>query len=158
MNPIELSTPEDDYDRAVRDDIDRVGWSVLRIQNDPGEEGPEFAYSAGIYHTLGHPEVLVMGLDGEDSATLINLVGDAVRSGRSFGPGDIFDGIPGLPFRFVAVDESLYPDYVGYGRWLYRLAKFPLLQMVWADPKGLYPWEPGFIDALRPRQTILGQP
>ena len=75
-----LPQPEDDHDRKVLGDIERVGWTIIGIKEE--EALPGYCFSVGMYHTLGHPEILLMGLRAEIAAHLINDIGDAVRAGR----------------------------------------------------------------------------
>lgn len=41
---------EDADEQRVIDDMERYGWLVVRIEAD--EEGPGFAYSVGMFHTI----------------------------------------------------------------------------------------------------------
>lgn len=155
MSARRLPTTEDDFDRKLLADIARVGWSVLGIEAD--EDGPDFAYSLGIFHTLAAPEILIMGLKMPTAQRLINDMGDAIRSGRSFEAGRQYDDIAeGLPLAFVAVSRALYREYVGYARWFYGGSEFPLLQCVWPDKKGRFPWQPRYDVRFFQKQRILG--
>src|SRR3954470_14289434 len=82
-----LPEPQDDQDRNILGDIERIGWSVIGIENEPGDEAPGDAFSLGIYHTLGHPELIIFGLSHEVAAELINNAGTMVKqTGRPFEP------------------------------------------------------------------------
>jgi len=155
MSERQLPIPEDDLDRKLLGDIERVGWSVLGIEGD--EEGPGFAYSLGIFHTLNHPEILIMGLRMTTAQQLINDIGVAVRAGRRFEAGARSDDFAeGFPLVFVAVAPQWYRKYVGYARWFYRGSTFPLLQCVWPDKQGLFPWEAEYDSRFFQLQRILG--
>jgi hypothetical protein len=153
-----LPEPDDDDDRSILGDIQEVGWSVLYIEDETDDDSPNFGFSVGIFHSLGHPEILLMGMPEEDTSAMINLIGDAIRDGQRFEAGSTFDAIPTLPLRFVTMDESHYEDYVGYDLWFYQGRPFPILQAVWPDDEKRYPWEPGYDEALRQFQTLLGEP
>jgi hypothetical protein len=150
-----LPKPEDDFDRKLLADIKRVGWAVIGIEEDA--EGPSFAFSVGLFHTLGHPEVILMGLRVPIAYRFINDIGTAVRAGRRFETGGRYDEIAeGLPLAFVAVAERHYREYLGYARWFYQGSKFPVLQCVWPDKQGVFPWEPGFDGRFFQKQPVLG--
>jgi hypothetical protein len=149
-----LPAPEDDHDLKILGDIERVGWSVIGIEED--DNGPGYCFSLGIYHTLGHPEILLMGLKPVIAARLINDMGDAVRAGRRFEPGCQDEDLASFPLHFIAVDRALYRKYVGYARWLYRGSDFPLLQCVWPDKQGVFPWQEGFDARFFQVQRLLG--
>ena len=63
-----------------------------------------FAFSIGLYHTLGHPEILVMGMPPGRAQQLINDVGETVRAGRRYEAGERCDGlVETYPLAFVAI-------------------------------------------------------
>jgi hypothetical protein len=155
MSQRALPTPEDDTDRWLLQTIARDGWAVLGIPAD--DEGPSFAYSLGLFHTLNHPEIIVMGVRAESAQQLINDVAVAVRQGQRFEPGGRYDSlVEGNPLAFLTVAPKLYRKYVGYARWFYQGAEFPLLQCVWPDKQGVLPWEPGYDGQLFALQRVLG--
>ncbi|HUQ45219.1 MAG TPA: DUF4262 domain-containing protein, partial [Gemmatimonadaceae bacterium] len=56
-------------DAELATDIEQHKWVVLKI-NAPG--GMEFGYSVGLTRSLGHPELVVVGLDDDTMQELIN--------------------------------------------------------------------------------------
>jgi hypothetical protein len=46
---------------------------------------------------------------------------------------------------FVTVDPKTYWEFLGSVQWFYRCldGKFPVLQAVWTDKLGKFPWEEG---------------
>ena len=63
------------------------------------DDGPPFAYAVGQFG-LGHPELLVFGLDVHDSLGLLNSLGDRIRAGETLLPGQIFT-VGEWPHRIV---------------------------------------------------------
>ena len=51
---------QDDDERRVIEDVQQYGWHIVGVDDD--QEGPGFAYSIGLYHTLNQPEIIVFGL------------------------------------------------------------------------------------------------
>jgi hypothetical protein len=155
MSERELPVPEDDRDRKLLADIARVGWAVLAIQQDG--EGPGYAFSVGLFHTLGHPEIVLMGLPPQTAMQLINSMGEAVRNGQRFEANRRYDQLAkGFPLAFVTVGTQHYRPYLGYARWFYRGSDFPVLQCVWPDKAGHFPWEPDFDGRFVEVQPLLG--
>jgi hypothetical protein len=151
-----LPKPEDDHDRAILGHIAEHGWSVIGIEEEAG--APPYSFSVGLYHTLGVPELLVMGQKPENAQGLINNAGELMREGRRFRTGRRTSGIlGGYSAVFVEVDPRYYREYVGYARWLYRGDDFPMLQLVWPDREGRFPWDEGYPAPLFWRQRVLGQ-
>jgi hypothetical protein len=146
--------PADDHDRKLLADVKRHGWHVLMIEED--EEGPGFAYSVGLHHSFGHPELIVFGLPVQVMHRIINAVGEEIRSGERFEhleeSGEVLDGYY-LALR--TVERRHYRDYFGYARWFYRGNDFPALQCVWPDAQHRYPWHPEFNATLAQRQPVL---
>ncbi len=153
---VALPEPEDDRDRKLLADIARVGWAVLGIPED--DEGPGFAFSIGLYRTFAHPEVILIGLPWEVSSALINDLGAAVKGGKRYEAGRAYDDLSegGADF-FVAVDRGNYREYLGTAGWFYRGWDFPVVQMVWPDRRGAYPWDAGSPPGYWRRQPLLGK-
>jgi hypothetical protein len=151
-----LPRPEDEHDRAILGHIAEHGWSVIGIEDEGGE--PPYSFSVGFYRTLGVPELLIMGQKPENAQGLINNAGELMRGGRRFRTNRRTSGLlEGYPAVFVAVDPRYYREYVGYARWLYRGSDFPMLQVVWPDREGHFPWEEGYPAPLFWRQRVLGR-
>lgn len=51
---------KDEHERKALADVQQHGWHVLKVMED--NEGPAFAYTVGLYHSFGHPELIVVGL------------------------------------------------------------------------------------------------
>jgi hypothetical protein len=68
---------------------------------------------------------------------------ERIKAGEMFSPGrDHNDVLESLDCRFVRVDQQWYSPFLGYAQWFYeRGGGFPVLQLVWPDKHGRYPWE-----------------
>jgi hypothetical protein len=155
MTQHELPTPEDDLDRQILDTIAREGWMVLGIE--ASDEGPQYAFSVGLFRTLGYPEIVVMGLPPAVSQDLINEIGSRVRAGDRFGVGQRYEGIASnFPLAFIEMDRAYYRPYLGYARWFHRGSDFPAVQVVWPDKQGIFPWEPDYDADFFEIQRVLG--
>jgi Domain of unknown function (DUF4262) len=159
-NPVQnwnIPEAEDDSDRKLLADIASHGWHIVGVNADEG--GPGFAFSVGLYYTLGHPEVLIMGLPHPISACLINDLGDAIRSGDKFEAGSRYGDIAaGFPLALLSMDQRYFREYLGYALWFYRTLDFPVLQCVWPDKLGIFPWETGYDSRFFDMQRVLGKP
>jgi hypothetical protein len=150
-----LPAPRDDGDRKLLADVAGHGWHVVGVLED--DEGPGYAFSVGMFHTLGHPEILLMGLQHSVAHRLVNDMGDAIRRGERYEPGQKYDGLAaGFPLAFVSRARRYYREYLGYALWLYQGPEFPALQCVWPDKAGKFPWEPGYDSRFFDLQRVLG--
>lgn len=131
----------DEDEKRLIDDVRDYGWHLIGVSDDP--EGPAFVYSVGLFHTLQHPEIIIFGLSSTSvMGQIINSIGELVRQGRRFADriesSEVLEGYT-CTFREVPLDA--YPDYLGFARWYYRPEQFPVLQCVWPDKAGIYPWQ-----------------
>jgi hypothetical protein len=128
---------------------------VLLILGD--EEGPGFAYSVGLQHSYGHPEIIMFGLRHETMHAIINMIGERVKAGARFAPGQVSDELlNGYDVVFRPVDPRWHEEFFGQAIDFYAEAGFTALQCVWPDRAGLFPWQPGFDSRLVERQPLLG--
>jgi hypothetical protein len=148
---------DDPAEQRVIDDVRRHGWHVVGIEDDP--EGPGFAYSVGMSHTLNHPEIIVFGMNNAETIMrIINGIGEEVRKGTKFQDWHESDQVlDGYSCMFRTVPSEVYQDYLGFAMWFYRPDPFPVLQCVWPDKHHRYPWHPDCHPGFRQRQPILAQ-
>jgi len=159
LHDLSPPAPHDSGESKLLADVQEYGWHVLGVSPDPGETGPPFAYSIGLYYTLGHPEIVVTGLAPEVSQRLINVVGERSRSETPVLPGRRYADIAeGYDVAFRTVPRALYEDYLGYALWFYRqlAGDFPVFQLIWPDKAGRFPEEIGFEPTLQAWQFLLG--
>jgi hypothetical protein len=143
-----------DQRARVQNNIDTHGLHVIVVPED--DEGPGFAYSIGLFQTLGHPEVIIFGLGAELLHTLVNQVASEVRTGSRFGERDISDEIlEGYPVTFRVVSTEFYDEYLGQAIQYYRGTSFPAVQCFWPDEEGRFPWQPGYSYAIADPQPQL---
>jgi len=118
---------------------------------------PRFGYSIGLFKEFNHPELIIIGLDAESTGALIKLAKNEIEKGKRFIERVNYpDFWEELPVQFVDVHKGHYPDYLGYARWYNdNSIDFPVLQLVWPDKEGLFPWEKGFHENFKFKQPLL---
>ena len=62
----------DFLERELIQNVQRYGWHVVGVYGE--RFSPPFAYSVGLYKTLGQPEVVVVGLPVEDLRPLLSMM------------------------------------------------------------------------------------
>jgi len=135
-------------------DVAEYGWHVMNVFAEEGRPG--FSYSIGLSVTFRHPEIILFGLRSETAHQLINLVGNAVQEGKSFEDGSVSsDFLSGYDCVFLSVPRRFYEDYLGFGLWFYGEESFPVLQLVYPDRNGHWPWEPEAGEGFRQAQPVL---
>lgn len=111
-------------------------WRTLCVEAEPGR--PQFGYTIGLSNH-GHPEVVVFGLVPAQARPLLDFVGSHVVRGLGLADGDAFE----FDSRQVSVFDLPNPQMVTLWAADRDPARISALQLVYADPDGIWPWEPG---------------
>jgi hypothetical protein len=167
----QICAPEPTYDEIDRQCIDtvlRFGWQVMSVSDggecahpDHGqpdhnhpEPGPAFAYTIGLGHRCGHPELLMSGLDQGVMHRALNDVARRIMDGHRLLPGDVLEGVlAGVPVVLEEIAESALAETVTWSGWFHR-RKPDALVIVWPSTSGLFAWQPGapaILDERQPR-------
>jgi hypothetical protein len=151
-----LSAP----DIKVLGDIQIVGWHTVGVFAQEHEQGPEWAFTIGLFHSYAHPEIILLGLPQARCMDIVCVIGREVKAGRRFGSEHDYGDILQDPARcaFKEVHRNHYRDHVGYAIWFYENDPFPLLQCFWPDKQGRFPWDEGCNDYVKRSQPLLFMP
>lgn len=144
----------DQEDARVTDIIRRYGWFIQYVGGGsctaPGcgcgeADQPPFAYTVGLFG-LGHPELLVLGVDPETAVAVLNELGERIRSGATLVVGQMitFDWWPHriVPEEVPNPGEIVYSANRFYDR--PDQASVPVLQLSYDDREGRFPWEENY--------------
>jgi Domain of unknown function (DUF4262) len=132
--------------------IRRYGQSIQFVLGRWRE--PTFAYTIGMFG-LGHPELLVFGLDRDTAAAVLNRTCALVRSGCDLVPGEEVE-IEGWSHRLTVEDLPNPGDVVLLANRYYDRpagSSVPVVQLTYDDRCGRFPWDPGYglAEWLQPR-------
>jgi len=168
----QICRPEEWYDELDRQTIDAVlehGWQVMLVAaaadcsdcdhdhsaDDIDGSGPPFAYTIGLQHRFGHPELLISGLDYGLMHDVLDGLARRVMAGRRLVPGDALEEVlPGAPVAVEQVADEGLREAVTWSGWFHR-RKPEALAVVWPDRRGVFGWQPGapaVLDELQPRE------
>src|SRR5690349_13992981 len=144
-------------ERHCRDTVLRHGWQVMLVSDDcewghPDHDeaethqpsgAPPFAYTIGLGHRVGHPELLMSGLGLQVMQHALNTVAQRMMDGRRLVPGDALeDVLAGVPVAVERVSDTGLEETVIWSGWFHR-RKPEALALVWPDGAGVFPWQPG---------------
>jgi Domain of unknown function (DUF4262) len=148
-----LSAP----DAKVLEDIQSHGWHVTGVFTSKGEAGLDWAFSIGLFHTFGHPEVIVFGLKLNTCMNIVNEIGQQIKAGKRYQTSGEYGDILKDPYKcaFRPVERTHYHDYLGFALWFYEQDPFPTMQCFWPDSVGKLPWVEGCDPSVTRAQPFL---
>jgi hypothetical protein len=148
------ATTLDERDRGVLKCVEQFGWSVTSVRSSNGVPG--WSYTTGICDLSEKPEIVVVGLDGDLAHSVLNDI--ALRMSKGL---DVRDGqrLPGLlanvECEFRTVEQRWVAHIMGWSNWFNGNSDYPVLQCVYPDLAGRFPWEENFEKSWRARQPLL---
>lgn len=141
------------HEQKIVANVREHGWFCTSVFAE--EDQPGFSYSTGFWVSAQMAEVIVFGLGKTAHSVLWDMFRDGksgIKHPVSVRTDQIFAGFPAYLFP---VSKKYYREYPLSSRWFYGDEKFPCLQLVWPDPKGVFPWEHGFDEKFRADQPDL---
>lgn len=143
-----------EFDLKTLENIERFGCSVMHVAEE--DDLPPFTYSIGIEKSSFAPEILVVGQKREMAHFIVNEYNRRVREGETFKPGHRYEGfIEGFEVTAEEVDKSFYEEYFGYNLWFYKGSEFRVLQFVYPNTSGVWPWQSEANECFKSWQPIL---
>ncbi len=149
----------DQEDRHTTETIRKHGTCIQYVGGDecaccdhfgkrpPARQAAPFAYTVGLFG-IGHPELLIIGVDPKTASAVLNDVSARIRAGRDLVPGEVltFDGWT----HRVTVEVVPNPGEIAFAanRFYQRPREYsvPLLQLTYDDKQGRFPWDDGYAD------------
>ncbi|MFF3013660.1 DUF4262 domain-containing protein [Streptomyces sp. NPDC057939] len=130
----------DGADLRIIENVGRHGWHVAMVPED--EIGPGFAYTIGLAHTHGGPELAMFGLDVHAMHRMLNRLGAMSAAGTVLTDGQRHsDVVDGRQVGLRQVDPRWYRTFFGRAIGFYRRPPFPVLQVGWPDVDDRFHWE-----------------
>jgi hypothetical protein len=87
---------------------------------------------------------------------VVNEYNRRVQAGEAFVPGKRYAGfLEGFEVEVRSVDSSFYEEYFGYDLWLYKGANFEVLQLVYPNTSGVWPWDAQASEWFKSWQPLL---
>jgi hypothetical protein len=127
---------------------------VINIAADDEHSG--WSYTIGLFRTFGHPELIIVGESIDFRVTGLRLLVREIQEGWRLEAGQVarhsegaFDGM------FRDVQPRLHQAYLSWATWFYDSRPFPVLQFVYPDAEGRWPWDPAASEEFRRQQPDL---
>jgi hypothetical protein len=137
-------------------DIEQNGIQIVYDEDESAQSSR--AFTLGLWHTQKQPEIVVLGLPEELAERVLELVIDDVEDGVFCAADQKREGlVHGYPVWFGRVTraqvQALLPEIVH----TYGSADVPVLQLVYPDKQGRWPWDEGVRDGFRDTQPVLAR-
>lgn len=139
----------------IADLIEQHGWASMHV--GASEEFPNFTYTIG-FSDLNHPEIILTGLAPAVAQGILSGIYHEIKEqGVTFKDGDTVEKLANLPIHFLQVSEAnkrntCFLTHDHYGYW-----NFSVLQMIWPDAEGNFPWNEHYETRLIPVQPLLNE-
>ena len=147
----------DSVDLGIIEDIQQYGWSVIMVPED--DIGPGFAYTIGLAHSYGAPELAMFGLDVRLMHRALNNLAQEAANGTALADGQEHAEV--LERYLVALrraDQRWHRTFFGRAIGFYRRPPLPVLQVCWPDSKGAFHWQEDSVEQNRQSQPQLWVP
>jgi hypothetical protein len=152
---ISLTRAVDEHELKAIEDIRKHGVHLMHIFDGEGIT-PDFSYTVGLWHTHGHPEVLISGLKRDLRHSLLNHLNRMIGKGREFKDGQSYtDVIDNYRCYFQEIPTEKYRDYLGWDIWFYGDKEFGAVQMLWPTVSNIYSWDENADEDIKDAQEIL---
>jgi Domain of unknown function (DUF4262) len=147
----------DRVDLRICEDIGQHGWHVIMVPED--DLGPGFAYTIGLAHSYGAPELAMFGLDVRLMHRALNVLAQEAANGLALADGEEHAGVLELyPVILRRADQRWYRTFFGRAIGFYQRPPLPVLQVCWPDRKGAFHWQSDSIEQNRQSQPQLWVP
>jgi hypothetical protein len=115
-----------------------------------------YAYSVGFHQKFNQPEVIIFGLEGKTCQNIINAIARRLREGLTLVAGSEHHGILiDLPVAFRAIPPELKTESFKVACAYYGHQNFNVLQCVWPDHNGKFPWQSECENFCREEQVVF---
>ena len=157
LKRFKLPKAVDSMDIQVLSNVKEYGFHIVWIQS--GGTEPDYCFTIGLEYSYKHPEIILIGLPISTTKSIINNLGSKIRTGQRFIDDDQCINISSQRLMMKKMHPSHYRDYLGYFLWFYRSLKTPpdVMQLVWSDESGKFPWDEGCSDKCVKSQNILNK-
>ncbi|ARK07528.1 hypothetical protein LAV_00153 [Sphingobium phage Lacusarx] len=104
---------------------------------------PSFAYTIGLWHH-GLPELIIVGMNMEQSGQCLNLCSAFMHSRGAFKPGDIDVDMFTMPTKFGRVSTSYIASMMQQAIHNGPPGLGDVVQVIYPDTRGIFPDEKGY--------------
>jgi hypothetical protein len=151
-DPWERFAPQKSVREIVQAGIDADGFQIVLLPPDR----PIWAFTIGLQESFDQPEVMVIGVPGQMLHQMVINLAHFVAAGESISAGlRTSEVLQNLECELRPVDPVWYDVLLRPLKEFYGAKPFTVLQCLWPDKQGKFPFDEDFNEALRARQPYL---
>jgi hypothetical protein len=137
----------------IRDNIDRYGQHVMSVGSGHAEAA-DFIYTVG-NHESEMPELLITGKIAHAFAPVLNQLGKLQRDrGFGFRDGEVVSLGGKYPVYMIDAGEAGRTQCALFVGSFYGTKEFELLQVLFPDPEGRWPGDPGCAEGFDSQRVL----
>jgi hypothetical protein len=140
------------------DDLDPDDFAdgLHLIHVEAANEHPPYSFTMGLWRAFQQPELVVFGLEPATADDLLQVIADDVEDGGRFVAGETRSGIlHGYPIWFGRVGPQQVRSLLDGFDGPLGTEDVPMLQVVYPDKQGRWPWQEGVRTGFRALQPVL---
>jgi len=131
-------------DEEIARSVSKHGWHAINVN----DASPPFVYTCGLVTTFEHPELIIFGLESREAYSVLAVMVEEIRRGRSFSNPGSYDGIlEECAIAVRKVHQTQWEMYLGYAMGHCRLmgnaSGLRARQVFWPDKQGRFPLDVG---------------
>jgi hypothetical protein len=129
------------------------GWAVQTVHG--GAQAPPSAYTVGLTNFDHHPELVIVGVDHETAAAILDELSRRVQAGERLTAGQRLEGLDETDYPMILLAVTDPASHLVVARRLLG-EELTALQVVWPDPDGRFPWDAAHDPRFLVMQPLLG--
>jgi len=131
-------------DEEIARNVAKHGWHAITVN----DASPAFTYTCGLVTTFDHPELIIFGLESREGYSVLAVMVEDLRRGRSFAKPGTYDGVlEGCAIAVRKVHPTQRERYLGYAmahcRLMGNASGLRARQVFWPDRQGRFPIDVG---------------
>lgn len=151
-------------DDEIAEVVREHGWFAASIS----DHEPPFLYTIGLLQSFNHPELIIFGLDSDNSYALFSQLVRDIRATKSYAAPGVYAISIGEDEHRIAIRPVHFTQhelYLGFALGYYRdhgnWDGLVALQVFWPESSGKFPYEVGCaseVYRLQPRLELAVSP
>lgn len=137
-------TPEEAIVLDALEGPDNCHLMSVEVGCNPGQPGPAFSYTVGLWHNFSHPELICIGLGASAASSLLGFYVKRIASGKAPQTDLPLQDIEGYAIQFKTCRPEAKTQYLYWATWFNSTPDYPVMQLVWQDQNSRWPWDDDF--------------